>query len=113
MAMFEVDADSGFSISERKKRMKMPVGMVDEVKWPEISKDRKRSSPSEMKKRMKMPVGPKPPVKWPEISKDRKRTSPSEKKKPLVIVQAVHHPSVDQQDTVVHVFSVSTLKVGK
>ena len=42
MAMFEVDADSGFSISERKKRMKMPVGMVDEVKWPEISKDQKR-----------------------------------------------------------------------
>ena len=30
MAMFEVDAESGFSTSE----MKMPVGMVDEVKWP-------------------------------------------------------------------------------
>ena len=50
MAMFEVDAESGFSTSERKKRMKMPVGMVDEVKWPEISKDRKRTSPSKIKK---------------------------------------------------------------
>ena len=39
MAMFEVDAESGFSTSE----IKMPVGMVDEVKWPEISKDRKES----------------------------------------------------------------------
>ena len=46
MAMFEVDAESGFSTSE----MKMPVGMVDEVKWPEISKDRKRTSPSKIKK---------------------------------------------------------------
>ena len=39
MAMFEVDAESGFSTSE----MKMPVGMVDEVKWPEISRDQKES----------------------------------------------------------------------
>ena len=39
MAMFEVDAGSGFSTSE----LKMPVGMVDEVKWPEISKDQKES----------------------------------------------------------------------
>ena len=39
MAMFEVDAESGFSTSE----MKMPVGMVDEVKWPEISGDQKES----------------------------------------------------------------------
>ena len=50
MAMFEVDAENGFSTSERKKRMKMPVGMVDEVKWPEILKDRKRTSPSKIKK---------------------------------------------------------------
>ena len=39
MAMFEVDAESGFSTSE----IKMPRGMVDKVKWPEISKDRKES----------------------------------------------------------------------
>ena len=39
MAMFEVDAESGFSTSERK----MPVGMVDEVKWPEISGRQKGS----------------------------------------------------------------------
>ena len=39
MAMFEVDAGSGFSTSE----LKMPVGMVDEVKWPEILKDNKES----------------------------------------------------------------------
>ena len=51
MAMFEVDAESGFSTSE----IKMPGGMVDEVKWPEISKDRKRRSTSEKKKRKKMP----------------------------------------------------------
>jgi len=43
MAMFEVDAESGFSTSE----MKMPVGMVDEVKWPEISKDREESQDRE------------------------------------------------------------------
>ena len=36
--MFEVDAKSGFSTSERK----MPVGMVDEVLWPEISGDQKK-----------------------------------------------------------------------
>ena len=36
--MFEVDAKKGFSTSERK----MPEGMVDEVFWPEISKDQKR-----------------------------------------------------------------------
>ena len=39
MAMFEVDAESGFSTSE----IKMPGGMVDEVKWPEILKDNKES----------------------------------------------------------------------
>ena len=39
MAMFEVDAESGFSTSE----MKWPVRMVDEVKWPEILKDHKES----------------------------------------------------------------------
>ena len=39
MAMFEVDAGSGFSTSE----LKMPVGTVDEVKWPEILKDHKKS----------------------------------------------------------------------
>ena len=39
MAMFEVDAETGFSTSE----MTMPVGMVDEVKWPEISQDREES----------------------------------------------------------------------
>ena len=39
MAMFEVDAESGFSTSE----MKWPVRMVDEVKWPEISDDREES----------------------------------------------------------------------
>ena len=39
MAIFEVDAGSGFSTSE----LKMPVGMVDEVKWPEILKDHKES----------------------------------------------------------------------
>ena len=50
MTMFEVDAVTGFSTYERKKRMKMPIGMVDEVKWPEISKDRKRMSPSKIKK---------------------------------------------------------------
>ena len=55
MTMFEVDAVTGFSTYERKKRMKMPIGMVDEVKWPEISKDRKRRSTSEKKKRKKMP----------------------------------------------------------
>ena len=33
MVMFEVDAESGISTSG----MKMPVGMVDEVKLPEIS----------------------------------------------------------------------------
>ena len=43
MAMFEVDAESGFSTSE----MKMPVGMVDEVKWPEISEDREESQDRE------------------------------------------------------------------
>ena len=43
MAMFEVDAESGFSTSE----IKMPGGMVDEVKWPEISKDRKESQDRE------------------------------------------------------------------
>ena len=35
MGMFEVDAESGFSTSE----IKMPVGMVDEVLWPEISEE--------------------------------------------------------------------------
>ena len=39
MAMFEVDAETGFSTSE----MTMPVGMVDEVRWPEISEDREES----------------------------------------------------------------------
>ena len=43
MAMFEVDAKSGFSTSGRK----MPVGMVDEVKWPEISKDQEESQDRE------------------------------------------------------------------
>ena len=43
MAMFEVDAESGFSTSE----MKMPVGMVDEVMWPEISKDPEESQDRE------------------------------------------------------------------
>ena len=43
MAMFEVDAESGFSTSE----MKMPVGMVDEVKWPEISEDPEESQDRE------------------------------------------------------------------
>ena len=38
MAMFEVDAETGFSTSE----MTMPVGMVDEVRWPEISEDREK-----------------------------------------------------------------------
>ena len=46
----EVHAESGLSPSERNKRMKMPVGMVDEIKWPEISKDQKRTSPSKIKK---------------------------------------------------------------
>ena len=50
MEMFEVDTESGFSTSDKLTRMKMPVGMVDEVKWPEISKDRKRTSPSKIKK---------------------------------------------------------------
>jgi len=39
MAMFEVDAESGFSTSE----VKMPVGTVDTVKWPEISGDQEES----------------------------------------------------------------------
>ena len=39
MAMFEVDAESGFSTSD----IKMPVGSHDTVKWPEISKDREES----------------------------------------------------------------------
>ena len=43
MAMFEVDAESGFSTSE----MKMPAGMVDEVKWPEISGNREESKDRE------------------------------------------------------------------
>ena len=43
MAMFEVDAESGFSTSE----MKWPVRMVDEVKWPEISDDREESQDRE------------------------------------------------------------------
>ena len=43
MAMFEVDAGSGFSTSE----LKMPVGMVDEVKWPEISDDLEESQDRE------------------------------------------------------------------
>jgi len=38
-AMFEVDTKSGISTSERK----MPVDMVDEVMWPEILGDQKRS----------------------------------------------------------------------
>ena len=46
----EVHAESGLSPSERNKRIKMPVGMVDEIKWPEISKDQKRTSPSKIKK---------------------------------------------------------------
>ena len=37
--MFEVDAESGFSTSE----LKMPVGRVDEVMRPVISKDHKES----------------------------------------------------------------------
>ena len=45
MAMFEVDAESGFSTSE----MKWPVRMVDEVKWPEISGDREESKDREDK----------------------------------------------------------------
>jgi hypothetical protein len=45
MAMFEVDAESGFSNSE----LIMPVGMVDEVKWPEILKDRKESQNREIR----------------------------------------------------------------
>ena len=45
MAMFEVDAESGFSTSE----IKMPGGMVDEVKWPEILKDRKESQNREIR----------------------------------------------------------------
>jgi hypothetical protein len=37
--MFEVNAKSGFSTPERK----MPVGMVNEVMWPEILGNQKRS----------------------------------------------------------------------
>ena len=40
MAMFEVDAETGFSTSEMNN---WPSGMVDEVKWPEISEDREES----------------------------------------------------------------------
>ena len=43
MAMFEVDAETGFSTSE----LTMPVGMVGEVKWPEISEDREESQDRE------------------------------------------------------------------
>ena len=43
MAMFEVDAESGFSTSD----IKMPVGSHDTVKWPEISKDREESQDRE------------------------------------------------------------------
>ena len=46
----EVHAESGLSPSERNKRIKMPVGMVDEIKWPEISKNKKRTGPSKIKK---------------------------------------------------------------
>ena len=64
MAMFEVDAESGFSNSE----LIMPVGMVDEVKWPEISESGFSTS------EIKMPVGMVGEVKWPEISQDREES---------------------------------------
>ena len=44
MAMFEVDAETGFSTSEMNN---WPAGMVDEVKWPEISEDREESQDRE------------------------------------------------------------------